>query len=99
MPYLHLILRAIKPETNVNRVYEIRLDKGLFNSWLVIIGYGRYKGGSCQKIYSFFSLKKVEAFVDKTLKKRFQSYKRIKCNYKIIKSVGNLGGSWQRENH
>jgi hypothetical protein len=26
---IHLILRAIKPETNVNRVYEIRVDKML----------------------------------------------------------------------
>lgn len=55
MPPTHLILRAVKPETNVNRVYEIHVDKGLFNSWLVIIGYGRHGGGACHKIYSFFN--------------------------------------------
>lgn len=86
MPYLHLILRAIKPETNVNRVYEIRVDRGLFNSWLVIIAYGRYRGGACQKIHSFFNIEDVKKFVQKTLKKRVNSQKRIGCYYKIVKA-------------
>ena len=85
---LQLILRAIKPETNVNRVYEIRVDRGLFNSWLVITAYGRYRGGTCQKTHSFFSLEEARTFVQKTLKKRFQSQKRIGCCYKIIKAKG-----------
>ena len=88
MSYLHLILRAIEPDTNVNRMYEIRIDRGLFNSWLVIIGYGRYGGGACQRIYSFFDMKEATAFVHKKLKKRFQSHKRIGCYYKIIKANG-----------
>ena len=83
-----LILRAIKPETNVNRVYEIRIDKGLFNSWLVLIGYGRYGGGSRQKNYSFFNVMEAKAFVQKNLKKRFQSHKRIGRDYKIVKATG-----------
>ena len=86
MPYLHLILRAIKPETNVNRVYEICVDRGLFNSWLVIIAYGRYGRGACQKIHSFFTMEDAKKFVQKTLKKRFSSQKRIGCYYKIVKA-------------
>jgi len=88
----HLVLRAVKPETNVNRVYEIRINKGLFDSWLVIIGYGRYGGGTCQKIYSFFNELDATAFVHKNLKKRFQSHKRIGCYYKIVKASGFEGG-------
>lgn len=88
---IHLILRAVNLETNVNRVYEIRVDRGLFNSWLVIIGYGRYRGGAHQKIHSFFTLKEVKAFVQKNLKKRFQSHKRIGCYYKIVKASGLEG--------
>jgi len=88
MSYLHLILRAINPEANVNRVYELRMDKGLFNSWLVIIGYGCYGGGACQKIYSFFDIEEAKVFVKKKLKKRFQSHKRIGCYYKIVKASG-----------
>jgi len=88
MSYLHLILRAIKPETNVNRVYEIRLDRGLFESWLVIIAYGRYGGGACQKIHSFFTVEDARKFVQKTLKKRVNSQKRIGCYYKIVKAIG-----------
>jgi len=42
IPLTHLILRELKPAANVNQFYEIRIDKGLFNSWLVMIGYGRY---------------------------------------------------------
>lgn len=88
MSYLNLILRAIKPETNVNRVYEIRLDKGLFESWLVIIAYGRYGGGAYQKIHSFFTVEDARKFVQKTLKKRFQSHKRIGCYYKVVQAEG-----------
>jgi hypothetical protein len=88
MSPIHLVLRAIKPETNINRVYEIRIDKGLFNSWLVLIGYGRYGEGSCQKIYSFFNAREAKTFVQKNLKKRFQSHKRIGCYYKIVKTSG-----------
>lgn len=84
MPYLHLILRARKPETNVNRVYELRLDKGLFNSWLVIIAYGRYGVGLSQKINSFFTLEEAKTFVNKTLKKRSKAEKRIGCSYHLI---------------
>jgi hypothetical protein len=84
MPYLHLILRAVRPEININRVYELRLDKGLFNSWLVIIAYGRYGGGFSQKINSFFTLEEAKAFVNKTLKKRAKAEKRIGCSYNLI---------------
>lgn len=85
MPYLHLILRAIKPETNVNRVYEIFVDKGLFDCWMVILAYGRYGGGTVQKSHSFFSIEEAKHFIDKILNKRFKANKRIGCNYKVIK--------------
>ena len=85
---LQLILRAIRPETNVNRVYKIRIDKGLFNSWLVITAYGCYGKGACQKIHSFLNKEEARAYAGKTLRKRFQSHKRIGCCYKIVKAKG-----------
>ncbi len=85
MSYLNFVLRAIKPEINVNRVYEIYVSKGLFNSWVVMTAYGRYGAGSHQKIHSFFSLEEAKAFVNKILKKRFNAEKRVGCNYIIIK--------------
>jgi hypothetical protein len=84
MSYLHLILRARQPEININRVYELRVDRGLFNSWLVIIAYGRYGGGFSQKIHSFFTLEEAKTFVNKTLKKRSKAEKRIGCSYHLI---------------
>ncbi len=37
MPYLHLVLRVINLNLNINRAYETLVDKGLFENWLVII--------------------------------------------------------------
>ena len=84
MPYLNLVLRAIRPEINVNRVYQIRVDKGLFSCWLVFTAYGRYGGGAHQKVHSFYTLQDARIFVDKTLKKRFKAEKRIGCNYELV---------------
>lgn len=85
MSYLKLILHAEKPEKNINRVYEILLNKGLFNSWVVMTGYGRYGAGSQQKIYSFFALEEAKKFIHKILKKRFNAEKRVGCNYSLVK--------------
>ena len=85
MSYLRLTLRAIKTEINVNRVYEVHLSKGLFDSWIVLTAYGRYGSGTHQKIHSFFSLEEAKAFVSKILKKRFNAEKRVGCNYSLVK--------------
>ncbi len=39
---------------NVDRAYEILFQRGLFNSWVVIIAYGRYgqKGGQTKTYVS-----------------------------------------------
>ena len=84
MQFLNLTLRAEKPELNLNRVYQIRVEKGLFGSWCVLTAYGRYGGGSHQKIHSFFTLQEAKAFVRTTLKKRSQAEKRIGCSYRLI---------------
>ena len=46
----HLKLRAINPARNVNRVYEIHVGQGLFNTITVILAYGRYGKGSHQRL-------------------------------------------------
>ncbi len=88
MPYLYLILRAIEPELNLNRVYEIWLDKGLFNSWLVLTAYGRHAGGTTQKNHSFSTLEEAKAFIGQVLDKRLKAEKRIGCNYKLVSACG-----------
>lgn len=88
MSYLKIVLRATRPDANLDRAYEIHLYKGLFDSWLVITAYGRYgaKGrGAFQKTHSFFVLEEAKQFIDKTLNKRLNAFKRIGCNYEIIK--------------
>ena len=90
MSYLKLVLRATKLDANLDRCYEIHLGKGLFNSWLVVIAYGRYgaKGrGARQKTHSFFVLEEAKNFIGKILNKRLNSVNRIGCNYKIIRRI------------
>jgi hypothetical protein len=89
MPYLQLIFRAISSEINIDRVYEVRVDKGLFKSWLVIMAYGRYGRGSHQRIYSFVTREEVKIFIKKILKKRSQAEKRIGCCYKLIRRIAS----------
>ena len=87
MSYLKIVLRATNPESNLDRAYEVHLNKGLFDSWLVITAYGRYGAGgrgARQKTHSFFVLKEAKDFVEKILKKRLNAAKRIGCNYRII---------------
>jgi hypothetical protein len=86
MTHLHLKLRAIKLEANINRVYEIYLNKGLFNSWIVTTANGRYGGGMMQRNYSFFDLKEANTFAHKVLKKRLNAKKRIGVDYFLVPS-------------
>ncbi len=80
----HLKLRAINPAKNVNRVYEIHVGRGLFNTITVILAYGRYGKGTHQRLYSFDSIQQANAFIKKTLQKRLNSHKRIGCGYEVV---------------
>ena len=90
MSYLKLILRAEKQELNINRVYAIYLNKGLFDSWVVTTAFGRYGAGSQQKVSSFTLLEEAKEFIAKIVKRRFNAEKRIGCNYKIIKRCSSV---------
>ena len=85
MSYITLTLRAIKPDTNVNRVYTVHLCAGLFDSWCVITAFGRYGAGARQRVHSFFTCEEAKAFVMRILKKRVNAEKRIGCNYTLVK--------------
>lgn len=84
MSYYRWVLRATNPERTIDRAYEIWSGKGLFNCWSVIIGYGRQGRGGSQRVYSFQTQEEMTNFVSKTLKKRFQSHKRIGCSYEVV---------------
>ena len=90
MSYLKLILRAEKQEHNINRVYAIYLNKGLFDSWVVITAFGRFGSGPQKKVYSFSALEEAKEFISKILKKRFTAEKRVGCNYKLIKRSSSI---------
>ena len=78
----YIKLRATNPTTNLDRAYEILLQKGLFDIWLVTTAYGRYgqKGGQT-KTALFDTQSQAELFISTILKKRLNATKRIGCNY------------------
>ena len=78
----YIKLRATNPAINLDRAYEILLQKGLFNFWLVTTAYGRYgqKGGQTRTTL-FDNELQAQHFIDKVLKKRLNATKRIGCNY------------------
>jgi WGR domain len=82
--WIHLKLRAINPLKNVNRVYEIQLGQGLFNTITVLIAYGRLGGSTQQRFYHFDTLFEVHAFVQKSMQKRLNAHRRIVCAYKVV---------------
>ena len=91
MPNLKYILKAVKPEANINRVYEIYLNKGLFEYWVVTTANGRYGAGrGRQRNYSFHKIEQAQDFIHKTLKKRYAAKKRIGCNYELICCQGGV---------
>ena len=83
--YLNIKLRAINPNKNVNRVYNIKMDNDLFNSYSVITERGRYGKPLLPKIEKFTNETNLKQFLKKNLKKRLNAAKRIGCDYKIIK--------------
>lgn len=74
-------LRARSIALNIDRVYEVAILKGLFNSVCVIIGWGRFGSKGQSKIVSFETWDEAEVFVQKKIKKRLGSEKRIGVAY------------------
>jgi predicted DNA-binding WGR domain protein len=74
-------LRAQSIDSNINRVYEIAIIKGLFNSVCVIIGWGRFGSKGQSKVVPFETWDEAEVFVQKKIKKRLGSEKRIGVAY------------------
>lgn len=77
-------LRARSIDLSIDRVYEVAIVNGLFNSVCVIIGWGRYKSKGQSKVFSFENWQEAEKFVQKKIKKRLGSEKRIGVAYKYI---------------
>lgn len=84
-------LHAINHENNVNRTYEMILDKGLFNTFVVLVGWGRYNTTGKQVAHSFDTQEEAQAFISKKLHKRQNATSRIGCNYEIVYQNGELG--------
>ena len=81
-PPLHL--RATNPSKNLYRWYSLHLCQDLFGTWLLITQWGRrgFKGQGKQ--YAFEDEERAQKELQRLLKKRLNSHKRIGCNYVIF---------------
>jgi len=84
-------LQAINHKKNVNRTYEIILDKGLFNTFIVLVGWGRCNTTGKQVAHSFDTQEDAQDFIRKKINKRQNAIARIGCNYEIVYQRGELG--------
>ncbi len=77
-------LRAVLPEKNINRDYELRLEQVLFGIWSVTAAYGRHLTRGMIKHYLFETQDEAQAFLKKKLHKRLNAKNRIGCDYSIV---------------
>jgi hypothetical protein len=77
-------LQAVNPERNVYRAYEVHLTRGLFNLWMVQIGYGRLGSRGHTHSHSFETHHEALAFIAKSLKRRQSAPRRLGCAYVCV---------------
>lgn len=77
-------LKAIKPLQNINRFYTIRVDKILFEEYLLQIVHGRngFKGRT--KNYYFKEVQPLSNKLEKLFKRRFNASSRLGTNYVLL---------------
>ena len=77
-------LKAINPLQDINRFYAIRVDKTLFEEYLLQIVHGRtgFKGRT--RNYYFKEAQPLSLQLEKTLKKRFNATSRLGTNYVLL---------------
>lgn len=80
-----IILRRCDLSTNIDRYYEMSLQKALIDHWCVIVRYARYRKQGRQMIYTFTCMKEAMVFMDKKLKLK------LKNKYEIY---GGCEGRW-----
>ena len=86
MTLFHVKMRAVKPEANIHRDYEIWAQKVLFGFLGVTIAFGKHNRGTGgrHKNYIFETKKEAQQFVHKTIQKRLSAPKRIGCPYSLV---------------
>jgi hypothetical protein len=81
---LYIILRAARPEFGHDRGYQIKLGIDLFNQWFVTVSFGRYKTLGTNQTKYFNTRKEAYQFIDRSLKRRLSSPRRIGCPYQMV---------------
>ena len=84
-----ITLRARILEKNLDRNYTISVQRGLFGLWAVTICYGKWDTAGRKLQYGFETPQLGQRFIQQTLRKRLNSYKRIGCTYQIVEQRGD----------
>ena len=77
-------LKAINPDKNIYRWYEIKQSHNLFGTWSLIISSGRIGTKGRTRVLPFKTKTEMTTTLQKILKKRLTAERRIGCNYALI---------------
>jgi predicted DNA-binding WGR domain protein len=77
-------LKAINPDKNIYRWYEIKQSHNLFGTWSLIISSGRLGTKGRTRVLPFETEEEMNIILQKILKKRLTAEHRIGCNYALV---------------
>jgi len=79
-----LYLRAINPERNVARDYQLLVQRDLFGHWIVALHWGRIGASGQCRILSFDQFDDASRFVGHNLARRKSARNRIGVDYALV---------------
>lgn len=79
-----LHLRAINPERNVAREYQLEVQRDLFGHWIVALHWGRIGASGQGRILSFDQFDDASRFVGHNLARRKSARNRIGVDYVLV---------------
>ena len=94
MTSLRILLEARSAVRRCWRAYEIEVGADLFGAWLVQMSYGRIGSMGRSKIRSFATAADAQAEVDRCLRKRASTPRRIGVAYRLRRA--SHAGYWSQ---
>jgi predicted DNA-binding WGR domain protein len=102
MSLIHLRLRALDWERNIDRDYDILVMRVLFGFWGVTVAFGRHGTRGSFRNHVFETQEEAQRFVYKSLQRRLRAPKRIGCSYCFVSSETSTDqdlSSWLAPEH
>ncbi len=80
---LRIALEAHNDERDHRRRYEVRVERDLFDDWLVTVSFGRIGGGTHELRFGCGELESAQRVVRQLLQRRLSAPRRLGCPYRV----------------